>query len=206
MYQAALDDGVEQSNQAFYSITRVMQSMLTIAKLTKHTKERTMLMGITGNIATRLDDLLYTSPTSLPDILKAHLDPSSLLLRPILHPPRPHINIFARRARPSISTLFPIPHLPLILHRDTAAAATALEQIVPTATRQLVQMPDPCSLQHGEEPAQPHPARQCHGHTVPVRVAVAQHIRGIGFLALLAETVGGSPGENAGAEQARKAG
>ena len=132
--------------------------------------------------------------------------PGPSVLRSILHPPSPLVHIRCRRTRPAVRRLLSTPHLALINHTDTATAATALDQVVPAASLNLIQVPDPRALQHGKHPAQPNPTCQTHRNTMPVGAAVAQQIRWIGLARLLREPVCRASGEDARAEQAREAG
>lgn len=148
----------------------------------------TLQMGIVRPLKQqhqRSTSTLYQISThNPPSLTHIYLLPP-LILRPILHPSTPHIHISTRRPRPSIRTLLPTPHLPLIHHANTATATTPLYQIIPTTALDLIQVPDARALQHGEHPSEPDATRERHGQTVRVGAGVSEEICWVCFSGFL---------------------
>lgn len=70
----------------------------------------------------------------------------SLLLWLVHHASSPRVSICTRRTGPPSANLLSVLDLPLILYRDTATAATTLEQIASKTAIELIRTPYTCSL------------------------------------------------------------
>lgn len=128
--------------------------------------------------------LIYASPSPSCLVNRSSWDPATHLilqasstLRRVHHLARTRVHLRTRRASPLPSRLFTVLYLPFILHSNAATATTASRQVPTKASLELIQVPQPSSLHHGEQP--PESTRHTHQHTMPIDFLETQQIRGI---------------------------